>query len=220
MLSESLASGVHSVSMVTFLVALIAILNPIGNAALYIGMSSDRSKSEQHRIALVCSVAVMIILWLALWIGMPILKVFGINLSSFEAAGGLIVLLIGLRMVRGGSHTHTYDSKQTQTEEHHKPSIAVVPLAIPIIAGPGSITTVIANVKNFPTLHERLELTGIFCLIGIGIGIVLFFAPFIGRCLGEGGMKIVTRVMGLLLTAIALQMLAAGLIGLFPGLGI
>ena len=215
MISSTVAS--HSVSMVTFIVALVAVLNPIGNAALYIGMSADRTKHEQHRISMICAMAVAIILLLALWIGMPMLDVFGINLSSFEAAGGLIVMLIGLRMVRGGSHTHVYDTKQGQAEEKQKHSISVVPLAIPIIAGPGSITTVIANSKNFPTLHERLELSGVMILIAIGIGFVLFFAPFIGRCLGEGGMRIVTRVMGLLLTAIALQMLASGLAGLFPG---
>jgi len=211
---------IHHVSMVTFVVALIAVMNPIGNAALYIGMSSDRTKHEQHRISLVASISVAIILLLALWIGMPILNVFGINLNSFEAAGGLIVTLIGLRMIRGGSLTHGHDTKAVQEADKHKQSIAVVPLAIPIIAGPGSISTIIANAKNFPTLHERIELS--FVMIGIAafIGLILFFAPFIGRCLGEGGMKIVTRVMGLLLTAIALQMLSSGLLGMFPGLGV
>lgn len=211
-------SSAHPVSMVTFIVALVAVLNPIGNAALYIGMSADRTTHEQHKISVISAAAVAIILLLALWVGMPMLNVFGINLSSFEAAGGLIVTLIGLRMVRGGSHTHAYDTKQGQAEERQKQSIAVVPLAIPIIAGPGSITTIIANSKNFPTLQDRLQLSGILVLIAVGIGLVLFFAPFIGRCLGEGGMRIVTRVMGLLLTAIALQMLSSGLIGLFPGL--
>ena len=213
------------VSMVTFVVALIAVMNPIGNAALYIGMSADRTKHEQHRISIIAAISVSIILLLALWIGMPMLNVFGINLSSFEAAGGLIVMLIGLKMVRGGSHNtpasaraHTNDSKQNQEEEkgrHH--SIAVVPLAIPIIAGPGSITTIIANSKNFPTLHEHIELSIVMICLGVLIGFVLFFAPFIGRCLGDGGMRIISRVMGLLLTAIALQMLCAGLLGLFPG---
>ncbi len=211
---------IHHVSMVTFVVALIAVMNPIGNAALYIGMSSDRTKHEQHRISLVASIAVAIILLLALWIGMPILNVFGINLNSFEAAGGLIVTLIGLRMIRGGSLTHGHDTKAVQEADKHKHSIAVVPLAIPIIAGPGSISTIIANAKNFPTLHERIELSFVMVGIGVFIGFVLFFAPFIGRCLGEGGMRIVTRVMGLLLTAIALQMLSSGLLGMFPGLGV
>lgn len=208
----------HSVSLVTYTVALIAVMNPIGNAALYIGMSADRTVHEQHKIAMACAVGVFIILLLAVWVGMPILKVFGVNLSSFEAAGGLVVTLIGLKMIRGGVHTHVHDKRVEASEDKHKSHIAIVPLAMPIIAGPGAMSTIIANAKNFPTVADKITLSFVMLGVSVLIAIVLFFAPFIGRCLGKYGMRIVTRVMGLLLTAIALQMLAMGLNGLFPGL--
>lgn len=206
-------------SLITYVVALIAVMNPIGNAALYIGMVADRSKSKQHKTAIVCGIAVAIILIISLWVGGPALKLFGISIPAFEAAGGLIVTLIGLSMIRGGPMTHNHATAKGSEDDKAKDSIAVVPLAMPIVAGPGAISTIIAHANDFGSLTQRFELTGVMVLLGAMIAIILLIAPFLGRIFGEYGMRIITRVMGLILVSIAFQMLAGGLVGLFPGLG-
>lgn len=208
----------HSANLVTFTVGMIAILNPIGNTAIYIGMTGDFNRHVQHKCAVHCTLAVFIILLLSIWFGEPLLRIFGISLGAFGSAGGLIVLLIALSMLRGQPHTPDYHTHVEEKTSHMKHQIAVVPLAIPIIAGPGAISTVIANGYLFSTSQDKLIESSIIMVITFCIGVILYFAPLIGRALGEYGMKVVTRVMGLVLAAIAMQMLGSSLTKLFPGL--
>jgi len=205
----------------TFIGALIAILNPIGNTAIYIGMTSQLKPSEQHKCAIHCALAVATILLLATWLGKYVLAIFGISIEAFGTAGGLIVLLIAINMLRGQPHRpsyHTHVEEKTSRlkmpsakKESSKHQIAVVPLAIPIIAGPGAITKVIYQVS---TTHAFMIISGIVVAASALIGIILYFAPFIGRVLGEYGMKIVTRIMGLMLAAIAINMIGDNLVKL------
>ena len=204
--------------LITFSVALLAILNPIGNAALYIGMIHDRSRRSQRKIAFVCSIAIAVILILVTWIGLPLLNLFGISVASFQTAGGLIIILIGLSMMRGHVQLTSRGGNLQNYAQTHKDSIAVVPLAMPIIAGPGAISTIIGHGHLMHTTLDKLKVTGIDLLMAVILWAVLFFSPYIARGLGEYGMKIVTRVMGLVLTAIAVQMFATGLVALMPGL--
>ena len=205
-------------TFITFAVGLIAILNPIGNAAIYIGMIDGRDKSEQHKIAFTCMIGIAVILVLVTWIGLPLLNFFGISIGAFQTAGGLIVLLIALDMIRAKQHNNDHHNAPEQKSAKEKDGIAIVPLAIPIIAGPGAISAIVANMHDMHTVSDKLMVSGIGIGCAVLMGIVLFFVPAIGRVLGEFGMKIVTRVMGLLLAAIAFQMLGDGLIALLPGL--
>ncbi len=211
---------------ITFIVGMIAILNPIGNTAIYIGMTSGLKRKTQHKCALHCTVAVGVILLFSMWFGQPLLSMFGITIGAFGSAGGLIVLLIAINMLRGQPHRpgyHTHVEEKTQSPEKKvktslKHQIAVVPLAIPIIAGPGAISKVIYQSYAFPAYQDKLLGSAIILVLTTLIGIILYFAPLIGKALGEYGMKVVTRVMGLILAAIAMQMLMANLIKLLPGL--
>ena len=212
--------------LITFIVGMIAILNPIGNTAIYIGMTSELKHSTQNKCAIHCATAVAIILLFSMWFGQPLLSLFGITIGAFGSAGGLIVLLIAINMLRGQPHKpsyHTHIEEKTQSavkkkKSSHKHQIAVVPLAIPIIAGPGAISKVIYQSYSFPAFQDKIVGSVILIVLSMLIGIILYFAPLIGRALGEYGMKVVTRVMGLILAAIAMQMLAANLLKLMPGL--
>lgn len=218
--------------IITFTVGMIAILNPIGNTAIYIGMTANMKRKTQQKCAIHCAIAVTIILLASIWFGQPILSLFGISIGAFGSAGGIIVLLIALNMLQGKPHSPNYhthieeknsysqanaDTKSKAKSLKHQ--IGVVPMAIPIIAGPGAISTVIAHSYLFPSVQQKFLESGIALCLSILIGIILFFGPLIGKALGEYGMKIVTRVMGLILAAIAMQMLTSSLIKLLPGLG-
>ena len=219
---------------ITFIVGMVAILNPIGNTAIYIGMTSGLKTKTQNKCAIHCAMAVTTILLFSLWFGTPLLSLFGITPAAFGSAGGLIVLLIAINMLRGQPHRpsyHTHIEEKTSSSNLSKSTkdkgkvvnikhqIAVVPLAIPIIAGPGAISKVIAQSYSHPSAQDRAMDSFILIILSLIIGIILYYAPLIGKALGEYGMKVVTRVMGLILAAIAMQMLCQNLIKLLPGLG-
>lgn len=199
-----------------FIVSMLAITNPPGSIAVFLVITADKTKQERKHIALVSTLTIFIVLMLMPWVGIPILRVFGISLSAFQITGGLIILLRALLML------HSKDTPTSQTAEEvefkaHRESIAVVPLGIPIIAGPGAMTNVIIFSRHFSGIADKL-------MIGLGVSIVtliigagLFFATGIGRMIGDTGIKITTRIMGLLLAAIAMSMMTNGLAEMFPG---
>ncbi|TNF65314.1 MAG: NAAT family transporter [Gammaproteobacteria bacterium] len=200
----------------SFFVSMIVIMNPIGNAAIYIGLISDRDKKEQALTAKICAIAVFIILLVSFWAGWPVLKFFGIGVGSLKVAGGLIVLRIALSMLKGSSHTHDHDTEEGQQKCVKKASVAVVPMAIPIIAGPGAISVMIANAHQFQGLESGVIISLLSLLLAVIIWFVLVIAPWLGRLLGEQGMQIISRVMGLILAAISIEMLQSGILLLFP----
>ena len=187
---------------------LLTILNPIGNAGIFLGMTKGTSYAVKRRIAWHTALAVLIVMLIGLWAGQRLLVFFGIGISAFEVAGSLVVFRIGFDMLQAKEDTsahHTYpDQRIGAVNLRHKHDIAVVPLAIPIIAGPGTISTLIVHSSG--GLHDKLLLSGITVICAFIIGLTLWFAPTIARWLGAAGMRVVTRLMGLVLTAIAAQM--------------
>ena len=207
-------------SFLTLTISLIAIMNPIGNAAIFLAMTSGKTRLEQNKIAGQAAIATACILIITTWVGKGLLAFFGIQIGAFEVAGGIIVLLIGLSMLQGKSKHHFHHDKKPDKEAlKNKDSIAVVPLALPMVAGPGTMTALIAGMRNLHTTTDLIITSGITLGLSIVIGLCFYFAPLIGRLLGSFGLNIVTRVMGLILVAIACQMAASGLSSLFPLLG-
>ncbi len=203
--------------MINYLTTLFAITNPFGNLAIFIALTGHKSQSGQRHVALVTAFTVAIILTIITWVGQPILDFLNISVASFQLAGALVITLIGLSMLHskktGISHT---DSEQKAAES--KDSVAVVPLSIPIIAGPGAITAVLLASHQYPSTIARLTITGCNLLIAAIIALVFFFAGPISRVLGEAGLKIAVRITGLILVAMAMGMLVAGLTTAFPAL--
>lgn len=203
--------------LVTFAVAMLTITNPVGALAIFAGMTADRSDSEKKQSAYKAAFAVAIILLIVTWAGKYVLEMFGITPPGLEVAGGVIIALMGLSML----HSKTSEMSQNKAEGEAakaSPSIAVVPMAMPIIAGPGGITTVILATHKFPSIEDKLLVSAICAGVAAIIWLCLYFAAPISRLLGVAGMNIVMRIMGIVLTVIAFQMLAAGLKKLLPGL--
>ncbi|MGJ8655311.1 MAG: MarC family protein [Akkermansiaceae bacterium] len=200
--------------VLAFASALFSIMNPIGNAGIYASMIPNMSDAESRKIAWKCACAVVIILLISTWAGAWFLKLAGINVHELRAAGGLIVLLIGLRMLfNDTSHAQTESEAEEALEQD---SIAVVPLAIPIIAGPGTISLVIATAGQNGGFESHVTISAICVLFAGVIGVVFSFAKKMSALIGANGMAVVTRVMGMILASIAMGMLASGVRGLFP----
>lgn len=202
---------------IKYLVGIFAILNPFGAIPIYLSLMADRRPEEMHHTALKASVAVAVILTFAVWVGGDLLSFFGIGIPAFRIGGGLLVLIIAIAMfdARTSPARHT-DAEQAEAEA--KNDIAVVPLAIPLLAGPGSISLAIVDAHQAGGLPDKI----VFSLGIVGVAaivwLVLRLAEPIGKRLGTGGLNIATRVMGLILAAMAVQFMADGMLELFPGL--
>lgn len=201
---------------IKYSVGIFAILNPLGAIPIYLSLMGGRRPEEMRRTALKTAVSVAVILVLAVWAGDALLSFFGIGVPAFRIAGGLLVLIIAIAMFNARTSTARHTDEE-QTEAESKDDIAVVPMAMPLLAGPGTISLAIVDA------HQAGGFVGkfLFCVGIVGaaaiVWLVLRLAEPIGQRLGTGGLNIATRVMGLILAAMAVQFMAAGLLELFPG---
>jgi multiple antibiotic resistance protein len=203
---------------IKFVVAMIVMMNPLGSLSIFLQLTNHQSITQKRRTALVCGFSMIIIMLATLWVGKPLLDILGISIPSFRFAGGIILLLMGLSMLQSheSAMQHTEQDNEDATE---RDSIAVVPLALPVIIGPGAISTIIIMVEDYSSVSNKLGLSIICCCLAIGMAGILYYAYTILQMVGKSIVKVVTRIMGMMVTAIAVGMLANGLIGLLPVLG-
>ncbi len=204
--------------MIKDLVGVFAILNPLGAIPLFLSLTAGRSRQDMRRIAAKTASAVAAILLVAVWSGHRLLEIFGIGVPAFRIAGGLLVLLIAIAMFHAKS-TPARHTREEDAEAESKEDIAVVPLAIPLLAGPGAISLVIVDAQKAHGLGPKFGLSAGILVVGVLVWLVLRLAEPIGVRLGTAGLNIATRVMGLILAAMAVQFMAVGLTALLPGLG-
>lgn len=202
---------------VKFLVAMIIMLNPLGSLSIFLQLTHNFPLAHQRKTAIKCGFAITLIMVITLWLGSQFLELLGITLPSFRFAGGIILLLVGLSMLQSqespSNYTPADDAAAVQRD-----SIAVVPLALPIIIGPGAISTLVIASTDFPNFTHKVWLSFLCIILAIGMFIVLYFAPTVARLVGESVIKVITRIMGMTIMAIAVGMLANGLCGLIPAL--
>lgn len=203
-----------------FLLALLAIVNPVGSAVLFTALGGRFTTSVQRRMANQSALAVLIILVVTAWLGKILLQVFGVSVPMLQAAGGLILLRVGMRMVsvEESKLTPAEQSSVEEVPEAHWKTLSVVPLAIPGAVGAGAITTVVIQASTYNTAIDLLLITTVSVVVALVVWIAFRSAGELGRRLGPIGLNIVTRLMGILVTAIAFGLLAHGIGSLLPGL--
>lgn len=203
-----------------FATSLLAIVNPISSAVLFASMAGRFSADVQRRMANQSAFAVLVILLVCAWAGRPLLQVLGISVPMLQAAGGLILLLYGLRMVSVDELKLTHEEQVSAEEipEEHWKTLAVVPLAIPGTVGAGTITTVVVAATTYSTLVDLAIITAVCGGTALLMWLTYRSAGPIARRLGPIGLNVVTRVMGILVSATAFGLLGRGIGGLLPGL--
>ncbi len=195
-----------------------AMTNPIGNLPIFIGLTAGRPTKEVRRIGLVTTFSVLVICVISMTLGEWVLKAFGISLPAFRTAGGLIIALIGLRMLLFTPEDPGRGVRDNS--EKRSTSVGVVPLAIPIMAGPGLISTVVLHSHGDLASPEQFMVVGAAVLaLTIVVGLILFGAPWVAKLLGDDGMVVLTKVMGLFLTAMGIQFVFIGLKNAFMASG-
>ena len=198
-----------------FIVAVIIMMNPLGSLSIFLDLTHRRPIIEQRKTAAEATLAMMAIMLLALWSGRAMLSLLGINIPAFRVAGGIILLLMGFSMLQSKDSAVSHTSEDDAAAKKRQ-SIAIVPLALPVIIGPGTISTLIIAAGDFPQPLNRVWMSIICVLLTLVMGLMLYFASNIAKFVGESIIKVVTRIMGMIIMAIAVGMLADGLIGLFP----
>lgn len=207
----------NSVDTAKFLVAMIVMMNPLGSLSIFLQLTNRYTNAHQRKTAVRCGVAMTIIMVASIWFGTPLLDLLGITIASFRFAGGIILLLIGLSMLQS-QESPTNHTPEDDVAAEERASIAVVPLALPIIIGPGAISTLIIASTDSTGFLYKGWLTLLCIALALGMSTILFYGSLIGRLFGESVLKVVTRIMGMLVMALAVGMLANGLIGLIPAL--
>jgi multiple antibiotic resistance protein len=193
-------------SLINTAVGLLAISSPIGLLPVVVEAGGG-NPVRIRRISRLAVLTFLCVLIAACWWGQALLDLFAITLEAFRVAGGLILLPIGLRLIEGGDVSHG-------VREGAQDSAGVVPIGLPLLAGPGAISLVVADAPE--TWSGRLALSGVIALLAIAIYLLLIASMPLRLALGELQEKVISRLMGLLLSAIAVQMLVSGLKVCFP----
>jgi multiple antibiotic resistance protein len=190
--------------------SLFVIIDPIGLIPSFLALTVHHSSAEKISTARLATGLSFTILFLTIWLGQWILRIFSITLPAFEIAGGLILLLVGMDMIQA-RRTSVKETREEQQEGMTKDDVAVTPLAVPMLAGPGAITTIILLSSRSQTMIHCLILAAILAVIALITYFVLRAVSIQSNLLSVIGMKIMTRLMGLILSAIAVQFIINGI---------
>ena len=199
-----------------FVVTLTAVLDPFLAIPIFIGVTASRDNASRLRLIQVVTLTVFLVLAGAAIFGESLLKALGASLEAFQVGGGLVLLLMALAML----NAKVGEMRQTRAEAEELESgevSGVVPLAVPLLAGPGAISTTIIAAQRGGLTHT-LALIVCIALVAVLVLAMLRLAHVVGARLGTAGLNIATRILGLILAAIAIETMADGLKALFPAL--
>ncbi len=198
-------------------VALIALINPLGVLPMFISLTHDFSAQQKQRAIRTAALTVVTVVAVSALLGENIIRFFGISTASLQVSGGLLILLMALNMLNaqpGGTKT----TVEERDEAEHKDAIGVVPLGIPLLTGPGAMSTVIVMAHNAKKPMDYAAIIGSGVVIAMLVWLTLQMAQPIARTLGRTGINIATRIMGLLVAAVAVEFIVDGLTAMIPAL--
>ena len=198
-----------------FFIAMISILNPIGALPLFITLTRQYSQEEITRVAINCSYAIAATLIISLAFGKYILIFFGISITSFKLAGGILVSMTAISMLKAQQSAEKINQEEVDRQTQIK-EIGIVPLAIPMLAGPGAISTSIMYSEKLGTILQWAGTIFAILLMTTIVYLILANSRKIRERIGRISLNVMTRIMGLILLAIAVEYMCSGLKGLFP----
>lgn len=200
------------------LITLLAIVNPLAIVPFFIHYTQDFNRAQRKHTIWMASFSSFVVIATCALMGLDILKFFGISLASFQVGGGLLLLTAALAML----NAQPAEAKTNEEELNiasARASIAVVPLTIPLLTGPACMSTVVIYAAKANSFWQLATLVGYGVVIAVATFICFSLATPIARILGKTGINVMTRLMGLILAALAVEVMSDGLIKLFPILG-
>ena len=204
------------------LVTLLAIVNPLAIVPFFIHYTQGFSPEQRRQTILVSSFSSFVVIAISALAGLHILEFFGISLASFQVGGGMLLLTSALNMLNAQpaeAKTNTHELEDGAEKAAMGASIAVVPLTIPLLTGPATMSTVVIYAEKAKTFVQMGTLLGYGVVIALATALCFSLAQPIARVLGKTGINVMTRLMGLILAALAVEVMTDGLTKLFPALG-
>jgi multiple antibiotic resistance protein len=191
-----------------------AIMNPVANTPVFLGLTAEDDTATRRKVAAKSLILSFVIIVVFSVVGKLIFQLFGITLPAFRIMGGILVALVGYHMLQGGEHSSIQhpNEEDTQKSLDAKLAVAITPLAMPILAGPGTIATAIHFSTTGGISDVVVTIAAFFVLCVITFMFFISGERFV-RYIGENGIKVVTRLMGLILAVIGVQMLISGIGG-------
>ncbi|MCQ6279300.1 MarC family protein [Bacillus sp. EB600] len=203
--------------LLKIIVSFFAVMNPIGNIPIFISLTNGYSQHQKKYTARKAAFVSFCILTAFLLVGNFIFSMFGITIHAFRVAGGILIFGIAYNLLHAKTSTTQTPHSKEKEEATEKEDISITPLALPIMAGPGTIATVMTLATSYNISNLILVLVGFTLVLGISYLLFYYSTPIIEK-LGHGGLNVITRLMGLILAVISIQMIAEGIKGLFPHL--
>ncbi|MBS0293196.1 MAG: NAAT family transporter [Proteobacteria bacterium] len=201
------------------LITLLAIVNPLAIVPFFIHYTNGFSAAQRRRTIRVAAFSAFCVIAVCALLGLQILDFFNISLPSFQVGGGLLLLISAMNMLNAQpaeAKPHTNELEAGAQKAAQGSSIAVVPLTIPLLTGPAAMSTVVIYADRAQTIWQHLALVGYGVVVGAATALCFALAEPIERALGKTGINVMTRLMGLILAALSVEVMADGLSKLFP----
>jgi MarC family membrane protein len=200
------------------LAALFSVLNPIGTVPIFVGLTQDYTKAERSRISLLTGFNVFVILIISFFIGQYVLQFFGITISALRIAGGIIIASSGFSLLNGKFNKNKGINKKVEEDIQSRNDIALTPLAMPMLAGPGSISLLIAFYEEHKTTEEIIFSVLAILSVSILIFLILRSAHYLAKILGSSGIVAISRIIGFLTIAIGIQYIISSVLSIVRGI--
>jgi MarC family membrane protein len=197
--------------------ALFSVLNPIGTVPIFVGLTQDYSQQERSRVSLWTAFNVFCILLISFFVGQYVLEFFGITITALRIAGGIIIASSGFSLLNGKFSKNNGIDKKAEEEAHNRTDIALTPLAMPMLAGPGSISLLIAYYQDHHSTLEIVWSSLAILAVAIVIFIILKSAHYLARILGASGIVAISRIIGFLTIAIGIQYIISAVLSIVRG---
>lgn len=196
--------------------ALFSIMNPLGTVPVFVALTQEHTKKERAVTAFWTAIDVLIILLLSFFAGKYILSFFGISLNALKIAGGMIIASSGFALLTGKFREHKgMKRKKVQEDIHNREAISLTPLAIPMLAGPGTISLLITYNQEFNLIKDICIIVGAMLMAALTIYLVLKSAHLIVRFLGASGINALSRIIGFIVIAIGVEYIIASVMSIF-----
>ncbi|MFM8691521.1 MAG: MarC family protein [Limnohabitans sp.] len=204
------------------LITLLAIVNPLACVPFFIHYTQGFSRPQRQRTVIIAAITAFAVIAASALLGLQILEFFNISLASFQVGGGMLLLTSALSMLNAQpaeARANADEVHDAEARAAEGASIAVVPLTIPLLTGPATMSTVVIYAEKARDLVQLGTLVGYGVVIALATALCFSLATPIARVLGRTGINVMTRLMGLILAALAVEVMADGLLKLFPALG-
>lgn len=199
------------------MIALFVIINPVGALPMFIALTASHTTSEKQQAAKTAATTVAVVLWVSFFAGEAVLASVGVSIPAFRIAGGIVLLMMALSMLQA-QQSRTKQTREEEQEAEAKASVAFVPIAIPLLTGPGAISTAIIYANEVRGVWPVARILVGMGILALACWLVMRAAGTVTRILGRTGINIMTRLMGLLLAATSVEFIADGIIQMFPRL--